>query len=176
MDEENQQQFQSAPYEAGLIKAFDKLTSEVFIFLLAYLILIIGLAVFAERLAITLKTLLYILPILGVAAYSWLSQKQIRNKATKSGIDVSAGAVTGSAKVIGVDGVERGNKISDKVRVRAGLATDKAYIGGVVHTNNEPETTSGKYLMELFLKLDENYREELISNAQKLLKKQGSRG
>src|SRR5450631_1322249 len=35
---------QTAPYEVPLTKAFDKLTSEVFLFLLAYVILLIGLA------------------------------------------------------------------------------------------------------------------------------------
>ena len=174
MSEETQNPLQTAPYEGVLTKAFDKLTSEVFIFLLAYMILIIGLAVFGERLANTLKTLLYIIPVLGVAAYVWLTQKTIRNEANKSGIDVGAGVVTDSARVIGVQGAKSGDPIPENVKVRTAMARGKAMVGGVVYGSDEPANNSANYLMELFMKLDADHQGELIADAQKLLRKQGT--
>src|SRR5215470_16459936 len=87
----------SAPFEAPLTKAFDKLTSEIFIFLLAYVILLIGLAIFGSELANTLRNLLYLIPVLGVMAYVWLQQRKIVNVAKEQGINVKAGIVGGSA-------------------------------------------------------------------------------
>lgn len=162
---------QTAPYEVPLSKAFDKLTSEVFIFLLAYVILIIGLAVFGESLANTLKTLLYIIPVLGVAAYVWQNQKTIRNKAGKSGIDVRAWMVKG-AQVIGVEGAKSGDAIPENVKVRAGLASDNAKVKGMVYGSDDPADTSEKYLLEQFTKLDDNNKDELIDYVRKLVKKQ----
>jgi hypothetical protein len=65
----------SPPYEAALNKAFDKLTSEILIFLLAYTILLIGLAVFGSGIATQFRNLLYIIPVLGVVAYVTLLAK-----------------------------------------------------------------------------------------------------
>src|SRR5437868_7186506 len=92
----------NAPYEVPLTKAFDKLTSQIFLFLLAYVILLIGLAVFGSSLAVTLRSLLYILPILGVGAYLWQHQRAIVKDGKDRGIDVKAGKITGQARVGGV--------------------------------------------------------------------------
>ena len=61
----NEGLIRSVPFEPALLKAFDKLTNEILIFLLAYVILLIGLGVFADELSETLKNLLYIIPIMG---------------------------------------------------------------------------------------------------------------
>src|SRR5436305_7829631 len=76
----------NAPYEVPLTKAFDKLTSQIFLFLLAYVILLIGLAVFGSNLAVTLRSLFYILPILGIAAYLWQQQRAIVKDGKDRGI------------------------------------------------------------------------------------------
>src|SRR5438876_1425239 len=85
----------NVPYEVPLTRAFDKLTSQIFIFLLAYVILLIGLAVFGSGLIVTLRSLLYILPVLGVIAYLWQQRKTIRRDGEDRGIDVKAGKITG---------------------------------------------------------------------------------
>src|SRR5437016_2686080 len=89
----------AAPYEVPLTRAFDKLTSQIFLFLLAYVILLIGLAVFGSQLADTLRNLFYVIPVLGVLAYVWLRQRKIVQVAKNNGIDVRAGIVSGSARV-----------------------------------------------------------------------------
>jgi hypothetical protein len=163
----------TAPYEAPLTKAFDKLTSEIFIFLLAYGILIIGLAVFGEKLASTLKTLLYIIPILGVVAYLWQSQKTIRNKVGEAGINIRAGIVSDSADVAGVRGAKAGNPLPEHVDVGVGAASGKARVSGLIYGKDEGSDNSEKYLLDLFKDLNKVNRGELISSAQKLLRKQG---
>lgn len=180
MSEEKQIPTQSAPYEVPLTKAFEKLTSEIFIFLLAYVILVIGLAVFGENLAKTIKTLLYVIPVLGVVAYVWLKQKMINSQANK-GINVNVDKIKDSANVVGAKGVKDKNSIPDKVSVDVKEAEGNSFVGGVVFgdempdVNNKPADNSEKFLVDLFMKLDEENRGELISNALKLVKKQGAR-
>lgn len=89
----------NAPYEALLTKAFDKLTSEVFIFLLAYVMLLLGLAMFGSLLAGTIRNVLYILPVLGVLSYVWLQQRVMVKKAAEKGIKLKAGILKDSAQV-----------------------------------------------------------------------------
>jgi len=71
----------TAPYQKVLAKAFDKLTSEILIFLLAYTILLIGLLFFGSHIPNTWRNLLYLIPILGVLAYIWLNQISMRRYA-----------------------------------------------------------------------------------------------
>ncbi len=174
MANEKQNQTQSAPYEVPLTKAFDKLTSQIFIFLLAYVILLIGLAVFGENLANSIKVLLYMIPILGVAAYVWQNQKKIRGQARKSGIDVSAWRVTSSGRVVAVNGAKSGDPIPENVKIRVGSVSQNAEVGGVVYGTEESGDTSENYLLGLFAHLDERNRRELITSAQTLLDKQAA--
>jgi hypothetical protein len=116
----------NAPYEEALKIALNKLTSEVFIFLLAYTILLIGIAVFGSGLTTQLRTLFYIIPILGVAAYIWLRRPNIVKKAAGD-VRVRALLARGGANVIGVrggPGQEQGN-----TDVSAGIASGSNVIG-----------------------------------------------
>ncbi|MFS0517802.1 hypothetical protein ACEYW6_24235 [Nostoc sp. UIC 10607] len=70
-----------APFEDVLGKGIEKLTSEIFIFLLCYTMLLIGIGVFGTKLATELRTLLYILPVLGVGPYFWLRRQQLTAEA-----------------------------------------------------------------------------------------------
>jgi hypothetical protein len=81
----------NAPYEGALNIAFNRLTSEILIFLLAYTILLIGVVVFGAGLPTELRTLLYIIPILGVVAYVWLQKRTIVKKAAAGNVDVVSG-------------------------------------------------------------------------------------
>jgi hypothetical protein len=160
-----------APYEVSLTKAFDKLTSQILIFLLAYVILVIGLSIFGKNLTNSFKTLLYIIPVLGVAAYLWENQKAIRREADENGIDVSAWIVKG-AEVVAVEGAKRGDSIPEKVVVKPKLVFDNAKVKGLVFGSDKPADASEKYLMEQYMKLDEENKGELIDYARKLIRKQ----
>ena len=54
----------NAPYERVLSKAFEKLTSEVLIFLLAYTVLLVVLVLIGHDLSAWFLTLFYVIPIL----------------------------------------------------------------------------------------------------------------
>jgi hypothetical protein len=161
----------SAPYETVLIKAFDKLTSQVFIFLLAYLILVIGIGVLAPQLTTEVRTLLYVLPVLGIGAYLWQQQRSLASKAKHHGIDVKAGIVTGEARVTGVRADTGNANLPEDVKVAAGVASGKGRVEGVVIGDEEPDklASDSKYLLETFQQLDSQKRRKLIASAQRLL-------
>lgn len=168
----------SGPYEAPLTKAFDKLTSQIFIFLLAYVILLIGLTVFGSQLADTLRNLFYIIPVLGVIAYVWLQQRGIVKDAKEKGIDVKAGMVSDSARVFGVRGAKAGDDLPENVRVGTVLARGNAEVGAVIYGDAESEVPQSgvlEVLTDIFKQLDRSSQIELISSAQSLLDKQGER-
>lgn len=168
----------SAPYEAALTKAFEKftsVTSEIFIFLLAYVILLIGVAVFGSKIANTLRNLLYIIPVLGVMAYVWLQQKGTVKEAQEKGIDVKAWFVRDSAQITGVRGAKPGSDLPKDVAVEVGFASGRAKIDGLVFGDKEPESpqsSSLEVLAEIFNQLNRSNQIKLISNAQRLLEKE----
>jgi hypothetical protein len=161
----------SAPYETVLIKAFDKLTSQVFIFLLAYLILVIGLAVFAPQLVAEVRTILYALPVLGIGAYLWQQHRTLAGQAKRHGINVKAGITTGDARVTGVVSDADSVDLPKDVNVTAGLATGKSRVVGVVVGQEEAgdQAIDTQYLLETFQQLSAHKRRKLIASAQKLL-------
>jgi hypothetical protein len=166
------------PYEALLTKAFDKLTSQIFIFLLAYVILLISLSVLSPQLTNAMRNLLYIIPVLGVMAYIWLQQKKIVKDAKEQGIDLQAGIVSGSARVTGVRGAKADSALPESVRLRVGVAGGKADVGGVIYGDGEPEVPQNSYLevlSDIFKKLSKSNQIKLISSAQSLLERQEDR-
>jgi len=151
------------PYEAALGMAFQKLSSQILIFLLAYVILIIGMEVFAGEAAAQLRVLLYLIPILGACAYVLLEKRKVKS----NGISAAAGYASGST----VEGI-RGDpgKVSGPVRAMAGFAVKGAKIRGVDMDGREADRPADlTYLSELFAKLDEDDRQKLISAAIGLL-------
>jgi hypothetical protein len=111
----------TAPYEAVLMRALDKLTSQIFIFLLAYTMLLIGLAAYGAEMAAWLRNLLYIIPVLGVSTYVLLRQRTLARKAAAHGVQVRAGIVRDSGYVAGIRGIAR--EFLDNVRVGVGGST-----------------------------------------------------
>ena len=158
----------AAPYEGVLLRAFDKLTSEVFVFLLAYLILVIGFAVFSPGLVTPLRTLIYILPILGIAGYLWIKSGRVTKRAEDSGVQVWSGVATGSARVTGVRGGI--GSLLGRVKVRSGFAGGDARVVGVdVGSEAEGRGAQEEYLLELFRKLNASDRLKLVSEASRIL-------
>lgn len=161
----------SAPYEYVLIKAFDKLTSQVFIFLLAYLILVIGLAVFAPQLTNEVRTILYVLPVLGIGAYLWQQQRSLASQAKRHGINVMAGITTGEARVTGVRLASGSDGQPHDVSVGVGLASGRSRVEGAVIGQEDTDklASDSQYLLETFKQLGPQKRRKVIASAQKLL-------
>jgi hypothetical protein len=163
------------PYEAALVQAINKLTSEVFIFLLAYVILLIGIAVFGESLTDTLRNLLYIIPILGVAAYVFLKRGEVVKEADARGIVVKAGVVRRDGYVGGKRG-KTSSGSNGKVDVRSGW-TDGTVVGLDEAYEKEPEpntpqSSGSQYLLEIYEDLSEENRRKLVASANRLRTKQ----
>lgn len=165
------------PYETALVQAINKLTSEVFIFLLAYVILLIGIAVFGESLTNTLRNLLYIIPILGVAAYVFLKRGDVMKEANTRGIDVKTGVVTGGSYVGGVRGKTSPSSI-DKVGVSSIWTSGESVVVGTDETYrqepepNTPQSSEAQYLIEIYEHLSEENRRKLVASANRLRDKQ----
>jgi hypothetical protein len=162
----------NAPYEVPLTKAFDKLTSQIFLFLLAYVILLIGLAVFGSSLVATLRNLLYILPVLGVIAYLWQQQRAIAKDGKGRGIDVKAGKVTGDARVGAIFNAPGGVDTSSNIGVRVRDARDRARVVGVEFGSGNESNDEMNYLVRLFQQLSKQDQRKLIASAQTMLDKQ----
>ena len=162
----------NAPYEVPLTKAFDKLTSQIFLFLLAYLILLIGLAVFGASLVVTLRNLFYILPVLGVIAYLWQQQRVIVKDGKDRGVDVKADKITGQASVGGVVNAPRDRDIPDNVRVRVRQARDRARVRGVEYGDGDESTDEANYLTQIFQQLSQQNQRKLIDSAHRMLTQQ----
>lgn len=164
------------PYATVLAKAFDKLTSQILIFLLAYVILLIGLAVFGSQMAATYRNLLYIIPLLGVGAFAFEKRNKIIKDGREKGVNVKAYSVSGSARVIGVRGAT-GDQPSN-VKLTVGRASDKAVVHGVEYANAtladaaESVGSDTQYLVETFQQLNKANRRELIASAQRMIGKQ----
>jgi hypothetical protein len=163
------------PYEAALLKAFDKLTSQILIFLLAYVILLIGIGVLAVEISDTFKNLLYIIPILGVGAYLWSQRRDIHNDAKKSGINVKSGWVSDEAKVTGVRTTPDAAQVPHDVDVSAAVVKDKAEVTGFVVESDdvsEKQSSDLEYMKDIFQQLSISNRRKLITDAQRLMDKQ----
>lgn len=160
---------QTAPYEVPLTKAFDKLTSEVLLFLLAYVILLIGLAVFGSSLIVPLRTLLYIIPILGVAAYLWQQHTTI----VKDGkIDVKTGKVSENAHISGVTNAPKEGGIPGYVKVHVKEASGSARVSGAEYADGGAADNKTGYTLQIFQQLNSQNQMELIASAQRMLSQQ----
>jgi hypothetical protein len=158
-----------APYESALGMAFHKLSSQVLIFLLAYVILIIGMELFAGGATAQLRLLLYLIPILGAGVHVLLEKRKVR----ANGISAAAGYASEST----VEGV-RGDpgKVGGPVRVVAGFAVKGAKVRGVDMGGGEVDRPADlTYLSDLFAKLDDEGRQKVIGTAMGLLREQPRR-
>jgi hypothetical protein len=163
-----------APYEGALNIALNKLTSEVLLFLLAYTILLIGMAVFGSGLAIELRTLLYVIPILGVVAYAWLQKRAIEKRKAGGNVIVESAVARKGAEVIGERGTGQGRS---NTTVGSLYASNSRVIGresGGVESQSVSATDAAdvRYLVEIFQKLEEAGRDELMAKALEIQKRE----
>lgn len=159
------------PYEASLTKAFDKLTSQVLIFLLAYVILLIGLAAFGSDLPNTLHSLLHIIPVLGVGAYVWSQQRNIAQEAVAKGLDIKGGIIRDSAKLTGARGAT--GQIPENIKLDVGYASGHAEVTGVDYGGfEEPRGNLAQAMSDIYKELDQSSQVKLLGNAQRLLETQ----
>jgi hypothetical protein len=157
----------AAPYESALNKALDKLTSEVLVFLLAYVILVIALVTLRERIPETLAGLLYVIPVLGIVAYAWLRKRTVVRAPHAPGVSVRALFVK-DAYVGGVRGPApaRGE---GPVDVSVGIASGSATAVGV---DAGAEGDDARYLGTIFRELTPSHRRQLIASATQMLERQ----
>lgn len=157
------------PYEHLLVRAFDKLSSEIFVFLLAYVMVLIGFAVVAPAVSASFSLLLHVLPIVGVAAYVWLRSAGLAKQATANGVDIWSGIAIGSARVTGVAGAVA--RTLGRVKVRSVLAAGSARVTAVdAGGNGEADGNEERYLLDQFRKLDETARRAVVDEVHRLLK------
>lgn len=157
------------PYQVALNKAFDKLTSEVLIFLLAYTILVVAVLFLREHIPHTFAILLYLIPLLGILAYGWLRKKTIVRDPAAAGIRVRALLVGGKGQVFGVKGPGSVQGEHGHVNVAAGVVRGD---GQVVGIDQSPKLSGGaQHLLEIFDRLDEEGRAKLVASALRLLEK-----
>jgi hypothetical protein len=165
------------PYEATLNTALNKLTNEIFIFLLAYLMLLIGLSVFGSSLVAELRTLLYIIPILGVMAYVRLRRRNLSQKEHRYNVQVRSGIAAEESYVGGERDPTQGGP--GRTRVTSLFARRSTVIGRDVggQTGGSTEASpavNAQYLLNIFQQLDQANQRRLISSAQSLLDKKQS--
>jgi hypothetical protein len=159
------------PYEKALTVAFEKLTDQVLVFLLAYVILLIGLSVFASGVADKLRVLFYIIPILGVAAYVWMRRHGLSRKMRGRDVRVRSGIASGPGTYVAG---ERGavNQGAGRTTAESLIATGGATVVGrdVATKINPPpmQPFGAQYLLEIFQTLDERNQKTLVGMAKTL--------
>jgi hypothetical protein len=160
------------PYASALNTALRKLTNEVLVFLIAYTILLIGLATLGTALATELRTLLYVIPVLGVLAYMWQQKRKVTRHARDAGVDVRSGVALDGARVVGVRGAPSGDTSS--VSVASGMASGGANVIGV-DAPGASGTADLTYLTTLFEQMGPVERRKLVEAAHELLSRRASR-
>jgi hypothetical protein len=165
----------TAPYEAALLKAFDKLTSQVLIFLLAYVIVLIGVAWFGDGIDSRLRMLFYLIPIMGVLAHVWLQRRRHIRRAMERDVYVGAGVTTGGSTVVGEGG--RVSEQPGQTQVHSGYAGGRSTVAGRM----TPEASSkdpviSQDFIETYHQLSRENRIKLLSDAQDLLENQEKPG
>jgi hypothetical protein len=140
-----------------LSKTVDKLTSQIFLFLIAYAILLVCGAIWAPSMPVELRAAFCGLPALGLAAYVFFERRKLSKVAESHGIKVQSGIATDEALIIGVKG---SNAPSGDVVVSAGYASGKAKIIG-----QDSSSGSEAYLIEICRTLNDARRAELVSAA-----------
>ena len=130
------------PYADALNLAFKKLTSEVFIFLLAYVILLIGMGVFAQQAEKSTRYLLYAIPVVGIAGELLLRKGPIVRKAGEEAarqVRVKAGRTTRGSKVIGAS-APSGKDLPESIEVAAKRTDGGSTVQGVDIRGPAPTT------------------------------------
>jgi hypothetical protein len=145
--------------------ALRRLTSEVLIFVLAYAALVGGMATLGGGTRPEYR-LLYVLPLVGIAAHVWLSRQRIRKTLAGEGVRVRAVAAGREAYVAGVRGGTAPS--GGAVDVTAGFAAGGARVIGV-DARGDSDAADARYLMEIFAQLRDGDRRALIRTAGDLL-------
>jgi hypothetical protein len=160
----------AAPFSGVLAKTVDKLTSQIFLFVIAYVMVVAALAYWGVEVPVELRTAVCLLPGLAIAAYVYLERSKIRQTVQAHGIDVRARIATSGAQVTGVRG---GAAPEGDVNVRVGVATGKAQVVGLDYGRGG-DTGGEANLLEVYRKLNAAERGRLFSKALTALEKQQS--
>jgi len=143
--------------------AVQRLRSEILIYLLAYAVLVVVVLLWGRELSLALQGLLYLLPLVGVAAYL---VSQSRRVAQGRQPRVTVGTLfTGKQAV--VVGTERPDAAAD---VSVSAALTRGTVKGVATPPAEAgdDSSQAAYLAELFAGLRPDQRHKVIEVAQRL--------
>lgn len=150
------------PYEAALNKAFDKLNSQILIFLLAYLVLIIGLNITTGSIPESIVNLLYMIPLLGIIAYGWSRKRTIVQDPSAKGIKIQAFRVSGQGYVAGRSGGQANTTANEDIQVSVGLVSNRARVVGQDLQVNHDLTSQQVVVSDLFSSLNPSLQREAI--------------
>jgi hypothetical protein len=142
-----------------LSQALQRLTSEVLIYLLAYAVLVVSLAIWGGSVNSATRNILYILPPLGVVAYLYEQRRRVKSRRAPRVI-VSALFTGRSGIVAGM----RGAWFPADVRVKGFFTTGKV-VGVEVGQQAGSTAADITYLTALFDKLDNKGRQKVIQAA-----------
>jgi hypothetical protein len=160
----------AAPYETALNSAFNKLTSEIFVFLLAYTILLIALTALARNIPPMLRLLLFVIPVLGIIAYGWLKKRAAVRNPHAQGVRVRAGIVGSKGYVGGVRGP--GQVPTGGLDVRGGIVSSGVLVG--VDQANRDQGSAANFLVNIFEGLPSEDQSAVVRYALELQAKKKS--
>jgi hypothetical protein len=160
----------ASPLIDALGKAVAKLTSQIFIFLIAYLILAAFLTLSTSQIPAEIRIALLVIPILGLLVYASLKRRKILTQTRDLDVQVRAGIATGAATVAGVRGAAPDSLRSVKADV--GYAGGRATVVGVDNPASaaSPEADAA-FLLQMFQKLAPKDRLELMNVANRIAAK-----
>lgn len=166
----------SVSLELVLLKAFDKLTSQVFIFLLAYTLLLVIVVVKGSQMPAEFRLVLTVIPLLGVVGFIWLRHMRLRTESSSAGISVQAGEISDSASVAGVRGAQSPDYVPENVNVSVKHGSGHANIVGVEYetVSRRQDDSQENQLIQLFRNLPSSERNALLDHAIQLNQVQSS--
>lgn len=150
---------QKAPYEDVLLEGIKKLDSQIFIFLLLYVIVLSGMAGFFSDIPLSLQLSLILIPFFGIVAFM-LSRRNKVSKQMANNIRVRVGNISEKAQIIG----RQGNQIDTNIDVSVKDASGESLvIGSSAPTMpQQSESELETLLLEEFGKLSTEEKFEFI--------------
>ncbi len=146
------------PFEQALTEGFKKLTNEVFLFLLCYMIIMVGLEVTAKGLIEKIRPLVYIIPLGGVAAYVWLEKSKIPQRAK---MNLQVGEMGDRVVFAG----RRGGVTNSDINMKAKRLTGNVeFIGEQAGYSDDIN-----YLIKIYKELNLNERRQVINSISEML-------
>jgi hypothetical protein len=151
-------------YDSAVKRALEKLTSEIFIFIIGYTALLAALIATGTRIPNRLEQLIVLLPLVGIVAYAWLRKRTVIRDPSARGVRLKALFVKDST-IVGVQGPGAAAADLQNVDVQVGFAVRGEVAGVNSGADRTPAATDAAYLLDLFNGLTNDGKRKLISSA-----------